>query len=464
MSKLLLEKRESWVSHTVPSELFGVSPLLILNRVELQAAAVMSSAAMMARIEAISGATVAELDAEQLRPIVEGEKPVRALKEFLAAQIGLARFRLRLLEDTVELHDEAPLPLPPKLRLVVLNYQLPDALTDQSFVSACAENRLEDVERMLQAPQDPDTKDFAKPGITAMLLAAEKGHAAVVRLLLEAGAERDITEAQHGRTAFHLASQKGHAEVVRVLLQAGANPNAEAENRRTALQFAARNGHTEVVYLLLDAGAAKDAAEAQYGMTALYVAASKGRTEAVRLLLDADAAKDVAETGHGRTALHVAASNGHAEVVRLLLQAGAEKDAEAEHRRTALQFAARNGHAEVVHLLLEAGAEKDAAEAERGRTALHVAAFNGHTEVVRSLLQAGAEKDAASHDGKRPLEVAARHGHTEVMELLVLAGARPKIEEDEGTICSGGSRYPHQRSCLGTAVAESLLFGSSRSA
>jgi ankyrin repeat protein len=51
-------------------------------------------------------------------------------------------------------------------------------------------------------------------------LAAEKGHEAVVRLLLEAKADVDAKIESYGETALQLAAEEGHEAVVRLLLEA----------------------------------------------------------------------------------------------------------------------------------------------------------------------------------------------------------------------------------------------------
>ena len=58
------------------------------------------------------------------------------------------------------------------------------------------------------------------------------------------------------------AAEHGHLEVVRLLFEAGADKDAADTDGSTALRFAARNGHLEVVQLLREAGADKDAAHA----------------------------------------------------------------------------------------------------------------------------------------------------------------------------------------------------------
>jgi ankyrin repeat protein len=65
------------------------------------------------------------------------------------------------------------------------------------------------------------TSKVTDNGTTPLHFASHEGHLAVVRLLLEAGAAKDVSNA-HGATALHLAARRGHLEVVKVLLDFGA--------------------------------------------------------------------------------------------------------------------------------------------------------------------------------------------------------------------------------------------------
>ena len=90
--------------------------------------------------------------------------------------------------------------------------------------------------------------------------AAVNGREAVVRLLLEAGADKEAKN-NYGRTPLIIAAQKGREAVVRLLLEAGADKEAKSNDGNTPLIRRRSNGHEAVVPLLLEAGADKEAKE-----------------------------------------------------------------------------------------------------------------------------------------------------------------------------------------------------------
>ena len=95
----------------------------------------------------------------------------------------------------------------------------------------------------------------------------------VVQLLLHATVEGidGIDEPDmYGRTPLWEAAQSGHTEVVRLLLQASADKDSGEIYSRTPVCEAARHGHVDVVRLLLQAGAERD--QSDFGSTLLSVA------------------------------------------------------------------------------------------------------------------------------------------------------------------------------------------------
>jgi ankyrin repeat protein len=73
-----------------------------------------------------------------------------------------------------------------------------------------------------KAPNHIFRDKMTGPGCTALYLAANQGHAEVVKVLLEAGAKMNIGEPFGDETPLGAAIRKGHAEVVQILKEAGA--------------------------------------------------------------------------------------------------------------------------------------------------------------------------------------------------------------------------------------------------
>ena len=127
--------------------------------------------------------------------------------------------------------------------------------------------------------------DFAN---TALQVAAENGHEAIVQMLIEKGVDVNAAVVRNsGKTAVQAAAGHGHEAIMKLLINAGAAIDAEAarDSGRTALQAAAENGHEAIVKLLIDKGVDVNALAAKYsGRTALQAATQNGHEAIVKLL------------------------------------------------------------------------------------------------------------------------------------------------------------------------------------
>ncbi|XP_034042115.1 ankyrin repeat domain-containing protein 50 [Thalassophryne amazonica] len=82
------------------------------------------------------------------------------------------------------------------------------------------------------------------------------GHAEVGRCLLEAtDINVDLSCKQHGATALSIAAQEGHADIVMMLLEKGANPNHIDKYGRSPVKVAVKHRHFTIVKLLESYGA-----------------------------------------------------------------------------------------------------------------------------------------------------------------------------------------------------------------
>ena len=192
--------------------------------------------------------------------------------------------------------------------------------------------------------------------LTALMIAISADHVEIAKVLLDATAGANPNMARKdGHTALMVAAQKGHAEFVKMLLAAGALPNAMKDDGHTALMYA--SSHAEVAKILLDAGANPNAMKDD-GYTALMLAAGNGDAEVAKMLLTAGANPNTTKDD-GWTALFQAVRIGHSEIVKMLLAAGAFPNWGDKKGYTALIFAVVADKAEIARVLLACGASPD---------------------------------------------------------------------------------------------------------
>ena len=206
-----------------------------------------------------------------------------------------------------------------------------------------------------------------------------------------------------GLTALHLAAQKGHADAVRTLIELGANPAATSKRGRTALHLACSDqADAGVVRVLTEAAPGMIDARDEKGWSALHWACSKAHVESMHVLLSAGAdARAAAEDG--TTALHWASRLGDAQAIELLHSHGADVSARAADDARPLHWAANHGRLNAVRLLLSKGAEAGAAD-EQGRTAAELAVEALDRARAGTEGKDGAEKTMAEREKVRRLE------------------------------------------------------------
>lgn len=160
-----------------------------------------------------------------------------------------------------------------------------------------------------------------------------------------------------GETALHLAAEYGHAGVVRILLDKGADIAAKDFWGFTALGIATRFGQLEVVKVLLHRNADFMGMNVE-GTLMAHEIMKLGDFEVTQIIIGKNPKPDEVL---GCSTLHFAASIGDLEMVKKIIADGkANVDVEDYEAMSALDMAAsiakRKGYHEIVRILEDARA------------------------------------------------------------------------------------------------------------
>uniref|UniRef100_A0A183CM46 ANK_REP_REGION domain-containing protein n=1 Tax=Globodera pallida TaxID=36090 RepID=A0A183CM46_GLOPA len=197
-----------------------------------------------------------------------------------------------------------------------------------------------ELERLLhmQFPPDGDNRG------TALFIAVIRGHAEVVTVLLEEGADplEPSSAVVHNNAERVLpllfAAAGGHLEVCRQLVDNGADVNRGRDNGETPLQLAAFKGHLDIVVFLVEKGADINLADTR-GTTPLMSASINGQTNVVQFLLSKGAHTNQRDRTGTIFALVCAIGGGHLYVCRRLVAAGVDVNQESTNGLTPLMYA-----------------------------------------------------------------------------------------------------------------------------
>ncbi len=302
-----------------------------------------------------------------------------------------------------------------------------------------------------QVTAEPRMQARPSGGFTPLLYAARKGCAQCAEILLEAGADKDLTDPD-GVSPLLLATLNFNFDVAAVLVRSGANVNKWDTWGRSPI-YAAVDMNTlptggradrpsldkttalKLMEMLLDAGAnpnlqlklfppyrsLRDDRGADtmlsVGTTPLIRAAKAGDIAAMKLLIAHGANLDL-PTATGITPLMAAAGNGSASL-----------DTRGRYKTEAQAI-------EAVELLVKSGANINARD-RGGQTALHGAASWGWNDLVKSLVANNVDLMAKDAQGRTAADIAKGavsssgravsrpHPETEALLRQLMAGKSP---------------------------------------
>ncbi|KAF8106281.1 hypothetical protein N665_0145s0091 [Sinapis alba] len=357
-----------------------------------------------------------------------------------------------------------------------------DPLLDVNFVGGVSlkTRRSEVVLRDETASEIRVEYEEFKTDVTALFLAVNFGNVALVKKLLNIGA--DVNQKLVRGFATTVAVREGHFEILEILLKAGASQLACEE----ALMGASCHGHAKFAELLMGT----DLVRPHVAVHALATACCRGFVDVVGTLLKCgvnanstdrlllQSSKPSLYTNVDCTALVAAIVNRQVSVVRLLLQAGVKADimvrlgAWSWDTNTGEEFRVGAGVAEaypltwcaveffetsgeILRLLLKLQSPN---ASHNGRTLLHHAILCGNQSAVRVLLSCGADSETPIRTSRgielRPIHIAARYGSVEIIQQLVGFGCDVNSKTDAGdTALLISTRHKHSECIKVLALA-----------
>ena len=306
---------------------------------------------------------------------------------------------------------------------------------------------------------------------TPLLLACSTAQAESVKLLLEAGADPNITTIDEDTSLHSAIAQECTRETLQEIIDHGANVNAVNKTGRTALLLSCCYGQMDSVKVLLQARA--DPTIADEELFSCLHAAVDGRCskDTLNALIDHGAPID-ARREDGTNALLSACRTGQSESLKFLLEAGADESVvkpdgntilhEAvkgkcsneslqkiidhgvvninyvnNHSQTALLSACYTAQAESIKVLLENGADPNISDVN-DYTSLHAAVGGCCTkETLQQIMSkmTKADLDARNIDGETALLLACSSRKQDLIKTLLEAGSNPMIESFNNLTC-----------------------------
>lgn len=240
---------------------------------------------------------------------------------------------------------------------------------DQEFALAIAAADFEKAARLLKAGADinrivpmlePDERGMYYGTTTYLVDTASRGSLETIRFLLDNGADPNISvdRVHPGQTALLAAVVNGHAEVVDLLLERGADFSVlDHPTKSSAMEYAVRNQNPAIVGSLLAAGAPPTFRRLTFNR-----AGGAEARKIVRMLIEHGF--DINRRDDwGRTPLMWAAVDAPLETIQFVIDSGADVNVVSgknmngvNSKETALQLASRANRTDVVALLRKHGA------------------------------------------------------------------------------------------------------------
>ncbi|WP_342226360.1 ankyrin repeat domain-containing protein [Rickettsia endosymbiont of Urophora cardui] len=281
---------------------------------------------------------------------------------------------------------------------------------------------------------------------TFIIHSVEALNIAWTRLLIEKGANVNAQDTK-GNTALYYAIKKNDKAVIKLLIEEGAN--------LSPIHLAIKNNNTDICKLLIEKGANVNAQDTK-GNTALYYAIKKNDKAVIKLLIEEGANLNI-HNYDGDSPIHLAIKNNNTDICKLLIEKGANVNAQDAKGNTPVIIATAIKNKELVNDLIDVNAKNDDGDSAiptivgvgvgsgviggviggvssgvigGGIMGAGGAAYakaigsysrvdNSDSEILENLIEHGANLNVVDSFGNTPLHHAAANNDVEMVELCI---------------------------------------------
>lgn len=229
------------------------------------------------------------------------------------------------------------------------------AIQGVSHPTAKQTERQQIIKFLLEKGADINAKD--KSNMTPLHFAVTSKYE-LAKLLLNSGADTEVTEINNKMTPLFGAVLKGDGEIVKLLLEHGANISAQDDGGNTVLHRAIVDlkENEKIVEILINNGAKIDLRN-EKGFSPLHSSVNMGIIKIVEMILNCEGDVNILIENdgdyNGFSALSIAALTGQEDIVRMLINYGADIDIQDEYGATPLSLASMEGNQNIVKMLLD---------------------------------------------------------------------------------------------------------------
>ena len=263
-------------------------------------------------------------------------------------------------------------------------------------------------------------------GNPPLIFAVQENQKEIVILLLNHGADPNITDWTGKNTALDIAEQKNHIGLIEILQKKGARYGSGS-----SFHLAAKNGDIVSVEEMLNKGHTLNEVDAAKGWTALHYAVHYGQKHLVEYLLVRGVDVNAKDFLGKNNPIDVLALGNRGEIVKILIKAGAKSA-----YGSSIHFCAETGDFAGVQKFYDIDGKINGRDDKNGWMPIHYAVNAGDIEMVEYLICLGANVNGADFKGEiAPLDLAIKTGNAKMQALLQAKGGTRKKKVDTG----GGS-------------------------